>query len=126
MGGGLSEPRTAAESPRRSAPPTLAGGVAAVLTGAAVLALPAPGAAVIYLATVARWAAAGSVVGGIEHAAGTRGRIVHPHAFAGLQELHQQSVIADGLRRVMAAVHVRPPLQARRSYDIIGAKIGTK
>jgi hypothetical protein len=43
----------------------MAGGMAAVLTGAAVLALPVPGAAVIYLATVARWAATGSLIGGI-------------------------------------------------------------
>jgi hypothetical protein len=48
----------------------MAGGAAAVLTGAAVLALPVPGAAVICLATVARWAAVGSVVGGIAGGAG--------------------------------------------------------
>lgn len=48
----------------------LAGGVAAVVTGAAALTLPVvPGAAVIGLATVARWSAAGSVVGGIAGAA---------------------------------------------------------
>jgi hypothetical protein len=49
----------------------LAGGLLAVATGAAVLALPAvPGAAVVCVATVARWAAVGSVVGGIAGGAG--------------------------------------------------------
>lgn len=43
----------------------VAGGVAAVVTGAALIALPVPGAAVVCVATVGKWATVGSVVGGV-------------------------------------------------------------
>ena len=49
----------------------VAGGVASVATGAALVSLPAgPGAIVVCVATAARWAAVGSVLGGIAGGAG--------------------------------------------------------